>query len=53
MVIKGKLGGILWTGNSNGNDNDEGVDESDGDVLRLYFVLNLKVSQALLNFVLH
>ena len=28
---RGKWGGIGWTGNSNGNENDKGNDESDGD----------------------
>ena len=40
-------GVILWTVNGNGNDNDEGNDESDGNVLSFCFVSNLKVSRAL------
>ena len=37
-------GVILWTGNVNGNDNDEGNDEYDEDILSFCFVSNLKVS---------
>ena len=40
-------GVILWTGNVNGNDNDEGNDEYDEDILSFCFVSNLKVSRAL------
>ena len=39
MVIQGKARGvILWTENGNGNANDEGNDESDGDIFSFCFV---------------
>ena len=31
LVTKGAVRGILWTGNGNGNEDDEGGDESDGN----------------------
>ena len=55
VMMKGKVRGYImdWERNSNSNDNDKGDDESDRDVLNFCFVSNLKVSQALLNFVIH
>ena len=52
-MMKGKVRGYIMDWGRNSNDNDKGDDESDRDVFNFCFVSNLKVSQALLNFVLH
>ena len=53
VMMKGKVRGYIMDWERNSNDNDKGDDESDRDVLNFCFVSNLKVSQALLNFVIH
>ena len=52
-MMKGKVRGYIMDWERNSNDNDKGDDESDRNILNFCFVSNLKVSQALLNFVIH